>query len=81
MQRPLSVPEAAERLGVSPRFVRRLVAERRIPYLKLGRHVRFDPADLDAFLAAGRIEPQRPRPSIHISPKDDNFRVGSRSQS
>jgi excisionase family DNA binding protein len=58
VQRPLSVPEAAERLGVSPRFIRRLVAERRIPYLKLGRHVRFDPADLDAFLIAGRVEPE-----------------------
>ncbi len=63
MQRPLSVPEAAERLGVTPRFIRRLVAERRIPYLKLGRHVRFDPADLDAFLTAGRVEPQDLAPS------------------
>ncbi|MDQ3681383.1 MAG: excisionase family DNA-binding protein [Actinomycetota bacterium] len=43
-------------MGVTPRFVRRLVAERRIPFLKVGRHVRFDPADLDAFLAAGRVE-------------------------
>lgn len=69
MQRPLSVPEAAERLGVTPRFVRRLVAERRIPYLKLGRHVRFDPADLDAFLAAGRVEPQAlaPAPAIRTA--------------
>lgn len=59
MQRPLNIAEAADRLGVTPRFVRRLVAERRIPFLKVGRHVRFDPDDIDAFLAAGRVEAQR----------------------
>ena len=36
----LSVEQAAERLGTSVRFVRRLVLERRIAYVKLGRHVR-----------------------------------------
>ncbi len=52
----LSVDEAAARLGTSPRFVRRLVAERRIAYVKLGRHVRITAADLEAFIAAGRVE-------------------------
>jgi excisionase family DNA binding protein len=56
MDKLLSVEEAAERLGTSVRFVRRLIFERRIAYAKLGRHVRIDPADLDAFIAAGRIE-------------------------
>ncbi len=51
----LSVEQAAERLGTSPRFVRRLVAERRIAYVKLGRHVRITAADLEAFIAAGRV--------------------------
>jgi excisionase family DNA binding protein len=36
--------------------VRRLIAERRIAYTKLGRHVRIDPDDLDAFVSAGRVE-------------------------
>ena len=52
----LSIEQAAERLGTSVRFVRRLVFERRIAYMKLGRHVRIDPDDLDAFIAAGRVE-------------------------
>jgi hypothetical protein len=30
--------------------------ERRIPYTKLGRHVRIATSDLDAFITAGRIE-------------------------
>jgi excisionase family DNA binding protein len=52
----LSVDQAAERLGTSPRFVRRLIAERRIAYVKLGRHVRVTAVDLEAFIAAGRVE-------------------------
>jgi hypothetical protein len=36
--------------------VRRLIIARRIAYTKLGKHVRVDSADLDAFVAAGRIE-------------------------
>ena len=52
----LTVEQAAERLGTSARFVRRLVFERRIAYMKLGRHVRIDPDDLDAFVSAGRVE-------------------------
>jgi hypothetical protein len=36
--------------------VRRLVFERRIAYVKLGRHVRIAACDLDAFIRAGRVE-------------------------
>jgi excisionase family DNA binding protein len=56
MDRLLSPQEAADRLGTSVRFVRRLIFERRIPYTKLGRHVRIATSDLDAFITAGRIE-------------------------
>jgi excisionase family DNA binding protein len=52
----LTVEQAAERLGTSERFVRRLIAERHIAYVKLGRHVRIAARDLDAFIAAGRVE-------------------------
>ena len=52
----LTIPEVADRLGTSQRFVRRLIAERRIPYTKLGKHVRISDGDVDAFIAAGRIE-------------------------
>jgi excisionase family DNA binding protein len=56
LDRLLTVEEAADRLGTSTRFVRRLIFERRIAYTKLGRHVRIAPGDLDALIAAGRIE-------------------------
>jgi excisionase family DNA binding protein len=53
----LTILEAAQRLGTSPRFVRRLVAERRIAFTRIGRHVRIAPQDLAEFIAAGRVEP------------------------
>ena len=54
---PLTLPEAAEYLNVSERFMRRLVAERRVAFHKLGHLLRFHVADLDRLLAAGRVEP------------------------
>lgn len=53
----LTVPEAAQYLNTTVRFVRRLLEERRIAFHRLGRHVRLARADLDRFIAAGRIEP------------------------
>jgi excisionase family DNA binding protein len=52
----LNVPEVAERLGTSQRFVRRLIHEKRIAYTKLGKHVRIADRDVEAFIAAGRVE-------------------------
>ena len=54
--RPLTIDEAADRMNVTPRFIRRLVAERRISYIKAGRHVRIDSEDLDAWIAERRVE-------------------------
>jgi excisionase family DNA binding protein len=54
----LTVDQAAERLATKPRFVRRLIAEKRIPYIKLGSHVRISDDDVEAFIDAGRIRPQ-----------------------
>jgi excisionase family DNA binding protein len=55
--RYLTVPEAAGYLNTSVRFVRRLIAERRIAFHHVGRHVRLDVVDLEAFMKAGRVEP------------------------
>jgi excisionase family DNA binding protein len=69
MDQLLTPQEAADRLGTSLRFVRRLIFERRIAYTKLGRHVRFHPDDVDAFIAAGRIQAAgtpAPRPAVAV---------------
>jgi excisionase family DNA binding protein len=55
--RLLTVEAAADRMSTSVRFVRRLIAERRIAFVKLGRHVRLTEADVAAFIESGRITP------------------------
>ncbi|WP_342775894.1 helix-turn-helix domain-containing protein [Micromonospora pisi] len=41
---------------MSERYIRRLVAERRIPFHKLGRSVRIKAVDLAAHVESGRVE-------------------------
>ena len=60
MDRLLTLAEVAERLNTTPRHVRRLVFERRIAYRKLGRYVRFHPDDVAEYVAAHRVEADRP---------------------
>ncbi len=50
----LDITGVAARLGVEVRYVRRLVAERRIPYVKFGHLLRFDPAEVEAWLDTAR---------------------------
>jgi excisionase family DNA binding protein len=52
----ISIEEVAKHLGVTVRHVRRLVAERRIPYLKWGHLLRFDPCEVSQWLEQKRIE-------------------------
>jgi excisionase family DNA binding protein len=53
----LNVAEAADYLNTSVRFIRRLIAERRIAFHHIGRHIRLSVEDLEAFVAAGRVDP------------------------
>ena len=55
LPRLVSIEAVAEHLGVSVRHVRRLVYERRIPYVKWGHLVRFDVDDVNAWVAGSRI--------------------------
>jgi excisionase family DNA binding protein len=51
------VAEAAEMLRTSERFPRRLIAERRIRFTRVGRHVRIPESALRDFIAAELVEP------------------------
>ncbi|MEU5752149.1 excisionase family DNA-binding protein [Streptomyces sp. NPDC047829] len=59
MERLLTVDQVAERLGTGVRFARRLVEERRIRYVKVGRHVRIPESAVRDYLAAHTVEPVR----------------------
>ena len=52
----LDINQAAERLNVTPRFIRRLIAQRRIDYLKIGKFIRFHTDDLDSWIEDQRIQ-------------------------
>lgn len=55
MDKLLTVEEAAEVFNTSPRFVRRLIAERRITVVHVGRHVRIPHAAVTEFIRAGTV--------------------------
>ncbi len=55
--RLLTVDEVAERLGTSVRFPRRLIAERRITFVRIGRLVRIPEAAVTEMIDAGTVAP------------------------
>lgn len=55
----LAMDEAAIRMGVTVRMVRRLTSERRLAFVKVGKHVRIPTSVIDGFIAAGYV------PALH----------------
>lgn len=58
-ERYLSVDQVAEVLGTTVRFPRRLIEERRITYVKVGRHVRIPESAVRDFIDANTVQPRR----------------------
>ena len=56
-RRLLTIVEVADLLGVAVRHVRRLVHERRIPFIKWGHLLRFDPDEIAAWIDQYRNRP------------------------
>jgi len=59
VERLLTVAEVAELLGTTERFPRRLIAERRIRFARIGRHVRIPESALCQLITAGLAEPMK----------------------
>lgn len=58
----LDIEGLAVRLATTTRHVRRLVAEKRVPYVKVGHFVRFDPEDIAAWIAGQKVGAERRLP-------------------
>ncbi len=56
----LDVEEVATHLNITVRHLRRLVFERRIPYLKVGNLLRYDPDELAEWLKEREVVPRIP---------------------
>ena len=55
----LTVAEVADLLNTSERFPRRLIEERRITLIRLGRKIRIPESAVTEFVAAGLVDPAR----------------------
>jgi len=64
----LRASEIAGMLGITERHVRRLVLERRIPFAKVGRFVRFDPRDIEQWVQAAKVPTVTPRRHHGVKP-------------
>jgi excisionase family DNA binding protein len=53
----LTVPQVAERLNTTERYVRRLIDERRIEFVRIGRKIRVAASVVDALIERGRVRP------------------------
>ncbi|MFG2850227.1 excisionase family DNA-binding protein [Streptomyces mirabilis] len=64
MDRLLTVGQVAEVLGTGVRFPRRLIEERRITFVKVGRHVRIPESAVSAFVAEHTVQPVTVRSAV-----------------
>lgn len=63
MEKLYTLDETARVMGTTERFPRRLVAERRIRFVKVGKFVRIPESAIDEFLDEGTVEVVvRPKP-------------------
>ncbi len=61
LRRLISIPEAAEYTGLSPRTLYTMVSQRRIPYVKVGRLTKFDLTLLDEWIKTNTVMPLPPK--------------------
>jgi excisionase family DNA binding protein len=54
----IDVNAVADWLGTSSRHVRRLVNEKRVPYVKVGHFIRFDPKDIAIWIEDQKVAPE-----------------------
>lgn len=65
--RLLTVEEAADMLNTGVRFARRLIAERRIRFTHVGRHVRIPESAIRELIQAGMVEPVTRPPFTRVA--------------
>jgi len=66
----LGVKELAEYLGVSVQWVYERVQLKEIPYIKVGKHLRFCKSDIDTWLDSLKVPPMNPLSSVPKSLHD-----------
>ena len=64
--RLLDIEVLASWLATTPRHIRRLVAERRVPFVKVGHFIRFDPEDITRWIEEQKVltDADKPRQTL-----------------
>lgn len=73
-----TLDDVAARLATTNRHVRRLVADRRLPHLRIGRFLRFEPSEVERWIAKQRpldVEQSGQQGSADRLPPDDPRRL------
>jgi len=65
-RRLLSIDETSEYLGLAPTTLYKMVHERQIPFVKIGRCLRFDSRLIDDWLEAHTVKPLPKRSSLGL---------------
>ena len=61
MSKLLSVAEFAEAVGLSPKTIRQWVWMRRVPFVRVGRAIRFRPETVNEIIDRGTVPALEPR--------------------
>jgi excisionase family DNA binding protein len=69
----VDIKTVARTLGVTERLVRRLVTERRIPFVKVGYFIRFDPEEVARWVDCHRVS-TRTGHMLHSRPMNERGR-------
>jgi excisionase family DNA binding protein len=69
-RRLITIREAAEYTSLSVSTLYSWIWQKRVPYVKLGRAVRFDLADLDRLIQLRRVEPGSKLPGHEELPQE-----------
>ncbi|MFH8567200.1 excisionase family DNA-binding protein [Streptomyces sp. NPDC017993] len=62
--RLLTVQQVADSLGTTVRFPRRLIEERRITFVRVGRHVRIPESALEGYINEHTVQPITARRAV-----------------
>ncbi len=61
MERLLDVNQTAELLGIKPVTLRLWISQKRIPYYKVGKSIKFKPSEIETWINARRVAPDPDR--------------------
>ena len=70
MERLLDVKVTAELLGIKPVTLRLWISQKKVPYYKVGKSIKFKPSEIETWINATRVEPDPDRVDKQIASTD-----------